>query len=170
MSAQRNRRTTRQKKMWEGLKQGDEGARLLFVFFLRLRKNERNGVRDEKLSSDACELKGEEILQKGQAAEAQVPPAKRKSTGEEPAFKKKKTASKPQAANTGTGEDTDESDGDEDGERGRGGGGTAGLPRQGSEESGSQTEVQGNRSESSIQATSSSVPTNGPARKATAKG
>ena len=28
-------------KLWEGLKQGDEGARLLFVFFLRLRKNER---------------------------------------------------------------------------------------------------------------------------------
>ena len=27
--------------LWEGLKQGDEGARLLFVFFLRLRKNER---------------------------------------------------------------------------------------------------------------------------------
>ena len=28
-------------ELWEGLKQGDEGARLLFVFFLRLRKNER---------------------------------------------------------------------------------------------------------------------------------
>ena len=27
-------------ELWEGLKQGDEGARLLFVFFLRLRKNE----------------------------------------------------------------------------------------------------------------------------------
>ena len=26
-------------ELWEGLKQGDEGARLLFVFFLRLRKN-----------------------------------------------------------------------------------------------------------------------------------
>ena len=26
---------------WKGLKQGDEGARFLFVFFLRLRKNER---------------------------------------------------------------------------------------------------------------------------------
>ena len=28
-------------ELCEGLKQGDEGARLLFVFFLRLRKNER---------------------------------------------------------------------------------------------------------------------------------
>ena len=28
-------------EFWEGLKQGDEGARLLFTFFLRLRKNER---------------------------------------------------------------------------------------------------------------------------------
>ena len=28
-------------ELWEGLKQGDEGAGLLFVFFLRLRKNER---------------------------------------------------------------------------------------------------------------------------------
>ena len=28
-------------ELWEGLKQGDQGARLLFVFFLRLRKNER---------------------------------------------------------------------------------------------------------------------------------
>ena len=28
-------------ELWEELKQGDEGARLLFVFFLRLRKNER---------------------------------------------------------------------------------------------------------------------------------
>ena len=26
-------------ELWEGLKQGDEGARLLFVFFLCLRKN-----------------------------------------------------------------------------------------------------------------------------------
>ena len=28
-------------ELWEGLKQGDEGTRLLFVFFLRLHKNER---------------------------------------------------------------------------------------------------------------------------------
>ena len=28
-------------ELWEGLKEGDEGARLLFVLFLRLRKNER---------------------------------------------------------------------------------------------------------------------------------
>ena len=28
-------------ELWEGLNQGDEGARLLFVFFLRLRKNEQ---------------------------------------------------------------------------------------------------------------------------------
>ena len=33
---------------WEGLKQGDEGARLLFVFFLRLRKNERTRCSIEK--------------------------------------------------------------------------------------------------------------------------
>ena len=71
-------------------------------------------VRDEKLGSNACELKEEEIVQKGQAAEAQAPAAKRKSTGEEPAPTKKKTASKPQAAKSGTGEDTDESDGDEE--------------------------------------------------------
>ena len=71
-------------------------------------------VRDEKYGSDACELKEEEIVQKGQAAEAQAPAAKRKSTGEEPAPKKKKTASKPQAAKLGTGEHTDESDGDEE--------------------------------------------------------
>ena len=31
----------RAEELWEGLKQGDEGARLLCVFFLRLRKNER---------------------------------------------------------------------------------------------------------------------------------
>ena len=35
-------------ELWEGLKQGDEGARLLFVFFLRLRKNERTGCSVEK--------------------------------------------------------------------------------------------------------------------------
>ena len=28
-------------ELWEALKQGEEGARMLFVFFLRLRKNER---------------------------------------------------------------------------------------------------------------------------------
>ena len=71
-------------------------------------------VQDEKLGSDAWELKEEEIVQKGQATEAQTPAAKRKSTGEEPAPKKKKTASKPQAAKSGTGEYTDESDGDEE--------------------------------------------------------
>ena len=32
----------------EGLKQGDEGARLFFVFFLRLRKNERTRCSVEK--------------------------------------------------------------------------------------------------------------------------
>ena len=53
-------------------------------------------VRDENYGADACELKEEEILQKGQAAAAQAPAAKRKSAGEEPAPKKKKTASKPQ--------------------------------------------------------------------------
>ena len=71
-------------------------------------------VRDEKLWSDACELKEEEIVQKGQAAEAQAPAAKRKSTGEEPAPKTKKAASKPQYAKSGTGEHTDKSDGDEE--------------------------------------------------------
>ena len=35
-------------ELWEGLKQGDEGARLLFVFFLRLRKNERTRCSIEK--------------------------------------------------------------------------------------------------------------------------
>ena len=79
-----------------------------------------NWVRDEKLGSDACELKDEEIVQKGQAAEAQAPAAKRKSTREEPAPKNKKTASKPQAAKLGTGEHTDESNGDEEDESDKG--------------------------------------------------
>ena len=35
-------------ELWEGLKQGDEGARLLFVFFLRLRKDERTRCSVEK--------------------------------------------------------------------------------------------------------------------------
>ena len=35
-------------ELWEGLKQGDEGARLLFVFFLRVRKNERTCCSVEK--------------------------------------------------------------------------------------------------------------------------
>ena len=35
-------------ELWEGLKQGDEGARLLFVFFLRLCKNERTHCSVEK--------------------------------------------------------------------------------------------------------------------------
>ena len=35
-------------ELWEGLKQGDEGARFLFVFFLRLRKNERTRCSVEK--------------------------------------------------------------------------------------------------------------------------
>ena len=71
-------------------------------------------VRDQKYGSDACELNEEEIVQKGQAAEAQAPAGKRKSTGEEPAPQKKKIASKPQAAKLGTSEHTDESDGDEE--------------------------------------------------------
>ena len=44
-------------------------------------------VRDEKYGSDACELKEEEIVQKGQAAAAHAPAAKRKLTGEEPTCK-----------------------------------------------------------------------------------
>ena len=70
-------------------------------------------VRDEKLGSEALSLKEEDTVQKDQAAEAQAP-AKRKSTGGEPAPKKKKTASKPQAAKSVTGEKSDESDGDEE--------------------------------------------------------
>ena len=35
-------------ELWEGLKQGDEGARWLFVFFLHLRKNERTRCSVEK--------------------------------------------------------------------------------------------------------------------------
>ena len=70
-------------------------------------------VRDEKFGSEALSLKGEETVQKGQAAEAQAP-VKRKSTGGEPAPEKKKTASKPQAAKSVTGEESDEGDGDEE--------------------------------------------------------
>ena len=70
-------------------------------------------VRDDKVGSDALSLKEEETVEKGQAAEA-LAPAKRKSTGGEPAPKKKKTASKPQAAKSVTGAESDESDGDEE--------------------------------------------------------
>ena len=38
-------------ELWEGLKQGDEGARLLFVFFLHLRKNERTRCSVEKATA-----------------------------------------------------------------------------------------------------------------------
>ena len=58
-------------------------------------------VRDDKVGSSALSLKEEETVEKGQAAEA-LAPAKRKSTGGEPAPKKKKTASKPQAAKSVT--------------------------------------------------------------------
>ena len=44
-------------------------------------------VRDDKFGSEALSLKEEEIVQKGQAAEAQAPAAKWKSTGDEPAPK-----------------------------------------------------------------------------------
>ena len=44
-------------------------------------------ARDEKNGSDACKLKEEEIVQKGQAAAAQAPAAKQNVTGEEPAPK-----------------------------------------------------------------------------------
>ena len=69
------------------------------------------------MGSEALSLKEEETVQKGQAAEAQAP-AKRKSTGGEPAPKNKKIASKPQAAKSVTGEQSDESDGDEEEESG----------------------------------------------------
>ena len=77
--------------------------------------NRRNPlwVCDEKLGSEALSLKEEETVEKGQAAEA-LAPAKRKSTGGEQAPKKKKTASKPQAAKSVTGAESDESDGDEE--------------------------------------------------------
>ena len=71
-------------------------------------------VRDQKYGSDACELKEEDFVQKGQAADAQAPAAKRKSTGEEPAPKEKKTASDFQAAKSVNGEQTEDSDGDEE--------------------------------------------------------
>ena len=70
-------------------------------------------VRDDKVGSDALSLKEEETVEKGQAAEA-LAPAKRKSTGGEPAPKRKKTASKSQAAKSVTGAESDESDGDEE--------------------------------------------------------
>ena len=73
-----------------------------------------HSVRDEKYGADACKLKEEDFVQEGQVAAAQVPAAKRIFTGEEPAPKKKRTASKPQAAKTVTIEDSDESDGDEE--------------------------------------------------------
>ena len=65
------------------------------------------------MGSDALSLKEEETVEKGQAAEA-LAPAKRKSTGGEPAPKKKKTAPKLQAAKSITGAESDESDGDEE--------------------------------------------------------
>ena len=70
---------------------------------------------DEKLGSEALSLKEQWTVQKGEAAEAQTP-AKRKSTGGEPAPKKKKTASKPQAAKSVNGEESEDSDGDEEDE------------------------------------------------------
>ena len=71
-------------------------------------------VRDDKLGSEALSLKEEETVQKGQAAEPQAPAAKRNSTGEEPAHKRKKNAAKPQAAKSGTGVESNESDRDEE--------------------------------------------------------
>ena len=70
-------------------------------------------VRDGKWGSEALSLKEEETVQKAQAAEAKAP-AKRKSTGGEPALKIKKTASKPEGAKSVTGEDSDERDGNEE--------------------------------------------------------
>ena len=70
-------------------------------------------ARDDKVGSDALSLKEEETVEKGQAAEA-LAPAKRNSTGGESAPKRKKTASKPQAAKSVTGAESDESDGDEE--------------------------------------------------------
>ena len=72
-------------------------------------------VRDDKLGSEALSLEEEETVEKGQAAEA-LARAKRKSTGGEPAPKKKKTASKPQAAKSVTGAESEESDGNKEAE------------------------------------------------------
>ena len=121
-------------------------------------------VRDDKVGSDALSLKEEETVEKGQAAEA-LAPAKRKSTVGESAPKKKKTASKPQAAKSVTGAESDEGGGDEEERARKKRRGSAGLPGQGSEESGKSEE---NRGPSSIQAASPSVPTKKRARKATA--
>ena len=65
------------------------------------------------MGSDALSLREEETVEKGQAAEA-LAAAKRKFTGGEPAPKRKKTASKPQAAKSVTGAESDESDGDKE--------------------------------------------------------
>ena len=125
-------------------------------------------VRDDKLGSEALSLKEDETVEKGQAAEA-LAPTKQKSTGGEPAPKKKKTASKPQAARSVTGPESDKGDGDEEDEsEEEEEEEPQGLPGQGSEESGSEAEVRGNRGPSSIQAASPSVPTKKRARKATA--
>ena len=70
-------------------------------------------VRDDKVGSDALSLEEEETAEKGQAAEA-LAPAKRKSTGGERAPKRKKTASKPQAAKSVTLAESDERDADEE--------------------------------------------------------
>ena len=70
-------------------------------------------VRHDKVGSEALSLKEEETVEKGQAAEA-LAPAERKCTGGEPAPKKEKTASKPQAAKSVTGAESDESNGDEE--------------------------------------------------------
>ena len=70
-------------------------------------------VRDDKVGSDALSLKEEETVEKGQAVQA-LAPAKRKSTDGELAPKKKKTASKPEAAKSVTGAESEESDGDEE--------------------------------------------------------
>ena len=70
-------------------------------------------VRHDKVGSDALSLKEEETVEKGQAAEA-LAPAKQKSPDGDPAPKKKKPASKPQAAKSVTGEESEQSDGDEE--------------------------------------------------------
>ena len=122
-------------------------------------------VCDDKVGSDALSLKEEETFEKGQTAEA-LAPAKRKSTGGELAPKKKKTASKPRAVNRCR--IRQERWGRRGGERRLREGGSAGLPGQGSEESGSKAEVRGNWGPSSIPAASPSVRPKKRARKATA--
>ena len=73
-------------------------------------------VMDDTYGQAACDEKGEEPLEKGQAEPAQAPCAKRKLTGQKHIPKKKKTATKPPAAQATTGRDSGKSDEEEEDE------------------------------------------------------